>query len=187
MSDAVRMKAVFDPRVKIYWYFQGLFAHFMLIFTGLGFLTFPAWAVFGLVIVHKRFEALSAELTDRAVHMKSGVLFKVEKTIPLEKIQDLSLRTGPLLNAFGLASVQIETAGASAQGMSDMALPGLSNATEFRNAVLEARDRQSGGPALVDRGADENLQVLREIRDSLRRIEAALGGAQAARLDPERR
>ncbi len=174
MNDTVRLKAVFDPKVKIYWYFQGLIAHFMLCFTGLGFFTLPLWAVFGIFVVSKRYDTLSAELTDRAIHMKSGYIFRVEKTIPLEKIQDLSLRTGPLLTAFGLASVQVETAGGSAQQGSDMGLPGLSNATEFRNAVLELRDRQSGAPAIADRSSDSSVELLREIRDSLARIEQGL-------------
>lgn len=174
MNDVVRLKAVFDPKVKVYWYFQGLIAHFMLLFTGVGFFTLPLWMIFGLIAVSKRYDTLSAELTDRAVHMKSGWLFRVEKTIPLEKIQDLSLRTGPLLTAFGLASVQIETAGGSAQQGSDMGLPGLSNAEEFRNAVLELRDRQMTGPAIVDRATDPSLELLREIRDSLARIERGL-------------
>lgn len=169
----VLQTAQFDPRLKLYWYLQGLWLHFVLIFTGLGLLTFPLWVVFGMVVAGRRYDALQATLHERSIHLKSGVLFRVEKTIPLEKIQDLSLRSGPLLNAFGLSSVQVETAGGGGQH-ADMSLPGLMNAEDFRNAVLDQAETQaqrleSSAPA--DDGA---LAVLREIRDSLARIEARL-------------
>jgi membrane protein YdbS with pleckstrin-like domain len=172
MNEPVIATAVFDPKVKVYWYFQGLFAHFMLIFAVVGLFTLPVWAIFGLVIVGKRYDALSAQLTDRSVHLRSGVFFKVEMTIPLEKIQDLSLRTGPLLNTFGLASLQIDTAGGNAQHSADMMLPGLSNAEAFRNAVLAQRDRRTGVPDVDATGGDSTRAVLEEIRDSLLRLEA---------------
>ncbi len=176
MDEPVLKEAKFDPKVKIYWYFHGLILHFGLIFTGLGLLTFPIWLVFGFLIANKRYAALSAQLTDRSVHLKSGVLFRVEKTVPLEKIQDLSLRTGPLLSHFGLASIQIETAGSSAQQGADMNLPGLANAEEFRNAVLAQRDLRSGVPAAVqaDHVEDPSTALLTDIRDSLARIEELL-------------
>lgn len=172
MNEPVLATAVFDPKVKVYWYFQGLFAHFMLIFAVVGLVTLPLWAIFGLAIVGKRYEALSAQLTDRAVHLRSGVFFRVEMTVPLEKIQDLSLRTGPLLSAFGLASLQIDTAGGNAQHSADMMLPGLSNAEAFRNAVLAQRDRRTDRPGPAAEGADPTRLVLEEIRDSLLRLEA---------------
>ena len=177
MEEQVLMKADFDPKVKIYWYFQGLLIHFALIFTGLGVLTFPVWFLFGFLSVAKRYEHLSAQLTDRSIHLKSGYIFRVEKTIPLEKIQDLSLRTGPLLSAFGLASVHVETAGGSAQQGADMSLPGLANAEAFRNAVLEQRDKRSGhstAAPVPTPSTDETVAVLTDIRDSLSRIEELL-------------
>jgi membrane protein YdbS with pleckstrin-like domain len=183
VKETVLEKAVFDPKVKIYWYFHGLIVHFSLILAGVGLVTFPIWLVLGMFFVTKRFDALHAQLTDRSIHLKAGYIFRVEKTIPLEKIQDLSLRSGPLLNAFGLASVQVETAGSSAQQGADMVLPGLSNAEAFRNAVLEQRDIRSGAvpaaapaavPATLAAAADSSHELLTEIRDSLHRIEKLL-------------
>ncbi len=182
MKETVLKEAVFDPKVKIYWYFHGLILHFTLILAGVGLVTFPLWLVLGMFFVGKRYDALHAQLTDRSIHLKAGYVFRVEKTIPLEKIQDLSLRSGPLLNTFGLASVQVETAGSSAQQGADMVLPGLSNAEEFRNAVLEQRDIRSGAvpapaaaaPAAPVAVADSSQALLVEIRDSLVRIEKLL-------------
>lgn len=180
MSDTVLLKAKFDPKVKLYWYFQGLWMHFILIFTGIGFFTFPLWAVFGLLVVSKRYDAMSAEMTERSVHLRMGVLTKVEKTVPLDKIQDLSLRTGPILNMFGLASLQVETAGSAAPG-ADMVLPGLSNAKEFRDGVLERRDMLTENPkGQISAPAETLTPVMEEIRDTLQRIEALLAAQNQA-------
>lgn len=176
MSDVLAV-ATFDPKVKVYWYVQGLLVHAGLIVAVIGLVSFPFWLVFGWAWCGKRLEATSAELTARAVHLKQGVLFRVEKTIPLEKIQDLSLRTGPLLDAFGLASLQIETAGGGPQtGNADMTLPGLSNATAFRDAVLAQRDRETDRPAAPAeaQGPDQAVVLLTEIRDTLKRLEDRL-------------
>ncbi|MBT3220869.1 MAG: PH domain-containing protein [Proteobacteria bacterium] len=174
MEETILNKAEFDPKIKLYWYINGIFVHFFLIFAGIGLVTLPIWIVVGLFLVSKRYQCLSAHLTDRSIHLKSGWLFRLEKTIPLEKIQDLSLRTGPLLNAFGLASVQVETAGGGAQQGADMSLPGLRNADEFRNAVLSQRDQRSGVPTTAPAASDDSLAVLSDIRDSLNRIEELL-------------
>ena len=76
----------------------------------IGLATFPIWLLVGWFVASKRYEHLSATLTETSIHLKKGYIMKVEKTIPLEKIQDLGMRTGPLLDMFGLASIQIETA-----------------------------------------------------------------------------
>lgn len=180
--------AQFDPKVKVYWYVQGLVAHAALVFAVIGVFTLPIWIVTGWFISGKRYEAITAELTPKAIHLKQGIWFRVEKTIPLEKIQDLSLSTGPLLDAFGLASLQIETAGGAApNGGSDMMLPGLSNATEFRNAVLAQRDRVADRePAQIaaPSEADATVVLLTDIRDTLKRLEARLDKAETQASTP---
>jgi len=179
MDERVLIEAKFDPKVKVYWYLQGMLVHASLVLAIVGIFTLPLWIVFGMLVVSRRYDAMEAHLSERSIHLQMGVLNRVEKTIPLEKIQDLSLRTGPLLNAFGLASVQVETAGGSAQQGADMALPGLANAQEFRDAVLSQRDKRADGPP---RGGadttDSAVALLTEIRDSLARIEAGLAAAR---------
>ena len=176
MNDEVLARAVFDPKVKVYWYTQGLLLHGVLVLAAIGLVTFPLWVVLGWPFVTRQLENIHATLHPKHVHLRSGVFYRSEKTIPLEKITDLSMHTGPLLSAFGLASVQVETAGAN-QGLAQMMLAGLSNAAEFRDAVLAQRD-------LVAAGADASpgattLGVLLEIRDSLVRIEERLGARDA--------
>lgn len=179
-QDDVLLTAQFDPKVRIYWYVQEAFVHFMLIFGFVGLFTFPLWMVLGPLVVQRRYANLSCVLTSDAIHLKSGGWVKVEKTVPLEQIQDLSLRSGPFLNAFGLASVKVETAGNSGPNQADMTLPGLVDAREFRNRVLEQRRtlRTGGAPAPVAAPASamdgQVLEVLADIRDTLKRLEARL-------------
>ncbi len=45
------------------------------------------------------------ELRQRSLNVKRGFCFRTEKTFPLEKIQDLTLREGPLLNYFGISQL----------------------------------------------------------------------------------
>ena len=175
-NETVLQEVVFDAKVKVYWYFQGIWLHTLLIFAMVGCFTLPLWILGGWWLVARRYETMSATLTDTSIHLCHGYINRVEKTIPLEKIQDLGMRTGPLLNMFGLASIQIETAGGAAQG-SDMTLAGVVEPTMFRNAVLQQRERVSGrGGKVAD--DDPTLLVLREIRDSLARIETHLARDQ---------
>lgn len=174
MNDEILLKADFDPKVKIYWYCQGLFLQFGLIIAVVGLVTFPLWLLFGWFVVSRQFANIEAVLLPSAVHVKRGAFFRSEKTIPLEKIVDLSLHTGPLLQAFGLASVQIETAGGSAQTGADLVLPGLRNATEFRDAVLEQRLKHVKGEVPAHTTGPSSIELLTEIRDSLARIEEGM-------------
>lgn len=111
---------------------------------------------------------------------KGRILFQIEHTIPLDNIQDLSFKEGPLLRYFELSILKIETAGQSGQGGSDMALYGIQNGDEFRSRVLAQRDRLTERPS--DRSAPEDSvatgrsdrveELLIEIRDAIRELDA---------------
>ncbi len=174
----VILEAKFDPKVKLYWYLQGVALHLGLTFALIGFITLPMWVLCGWWVVSKQLETMSASLTNNSIHLRKGVINQVEKTIPLEKIQDLGMRTGPLLNMFGLASISIETAGGSQQGP-DMVLAGIIEPETFRNRVLAQRELVASGGSTSSAHADSTIEVLTEIKDSLQRIEgllAAKGG-----------
>jgi putative membrane protein len=98
------------------------------------------------------FDRLECQITDRALRFRKGILFQVEKTVPLENIQDVTFIEGPLLKKFHLATLKFETAGHSAGQAHDMQLTGIIDAHEFRNRILERRDAlrhgaQNGGHA----------------------------------------
>lgn len=85
------------------------------------------------------FEKLSCELTDKNLRFRKGILFQIEKTIPLENIQDMTFVEGPLLRAFNLTVIKVETAGQTQHQGNEMSLIGIYNADLFREALLERR------------------------------------------------
>lgn len=101
------------------------------------------------------FDKLECELTDRTVRFRKGILFQVERTIPLENIQDVTFIEGPLLRQFHLATLKFETAGQSVGQAHDMSLVGIIDAHQFRDRILSARDelRQRHSPAAAPRVA----------------------------------
>ena len=59
------------------------------------------------------FDRLECELGETALRFRKGILVQVEKTIPLENIQDVTFIEGPLLRRFNLSVLRFETAGQS--------------------------------------------------------------------------
>ena len=86
------------------------------------------------------FEKLECHLDEKALRYRKGILVQVEKTIPLENIQDVTFIEGPVLRQFHLSTLKFETAGHSAGQANDMHLTGIIDAHEFRNRILEARE-----------------------------------------------
>lgn len=150
------------------------------------------WIPLGGIWARRFVERLTCRLTAETVEIAKGVLFRHEATIPLDRIQDISLREGPLQRYLGISSLRFETAGgAGAAQAGRLDIPGIRDAREFRAAVLAQRNRLnrvrgdalnatlgeadhfSGAVPLASGApADErHLEVLLEIRDTLRRLE----------------
>ncbi|MEO1523970.1 MAG: PH domain-containing protein [Planctomycetota bacterium] len=169
-------KAEFNPKVCTYWLLSGAVAF---VFTVVGIPLLLIWFPVGLLITKKYLSSMECVLTEKALKVKKGVLVKVEKTIPLEKITDMGMIQGPIMRAFDLHTLSIETAGQSGIGAL-VSLTGVVDAPAFREAVLSQRDAVSSSPAptassgeVSDNPSDTN-QLLTEIRDTMRRIESLL-------------
>lgn len=116
------------------------------------------------------FDKLECELSDTSLRFRKGILFQVEKTIPLENIQDVTFVEGPLLKMFNLSILKFETAGQSAGQAHDMRLIGLINAHEFRHHILMNREKLKhahNANASTSQNADENTVLLRAILERL--------------------
>jgi putative membrane protein len=177
-NETVLLEARFDTKLPKYWMISTLIG---LTFTVVGIPLIPFALIFGYAFFQKRYDALQCQLTERTLHIKRGVIFRSEKNIPLDKIQDIGMTEGPLLRKLGLASLAVETAGQSAtQGMADASLVGVVDAPAFRDAILDQRDRVSAtGTVAVAEAAEASSAtsshaVLVEISESLKRIESLL-------------
>ncbi|MEX2601683.1 MAG: PH domain-containing protein [Balneolaceae bacterium] len=170
------LKAEFDPRLKNYIL---IITTCTLILTVIGIVLIPFWLIFGRRYLNRYFDALHCELTKRSLQFKKGIFFTTERTIPLDKIQDLTFKEGPVLRYFGLSTLKVETAGQSAQSNSDLSLTGIVQANEFRTRVLQERDRVTEnrpGESETESGSNpEMILLLREIRDKLHSIDTRLG------------
>lgn len=122
------------------------------------------------------FEKLHCEISDIEIRFRKGILFQIEKTIPLENIQDVTFIEGPLLKQFHLSILKFETAGQSAHQANDMQFVGIIDAHDFRQLILQrrqaVRNRMQPHKAAVsnDAGSDAQLAALRGIQAQLETI-----------------
>ena len=117
---------------------------------------------------------LCCQLSDTNLEFKKGILFKVEKTIPLENIQDLTFNENPLSRYLGLNILKIETAGQSNPSGSDMTLIGILKSGDFKQKVLQQREllKSESKPISAASSSENNriVKVLTEIKDILTEI-----------------
>ena len=128
----------------------------------------------GQYISRRFYENLKCNLTVRHLEFKKGVLFKVEKTIPLENIQDLTFIENPLLKLFDLRILKIETAGQSNPQGSDMKLIGIINSLDFKEKVLHQREllktENRVDNSMSETNNKELVDLLKDIKDILNDI-----------------
>ncbi|MEM7144589.1 MAG: PH domain-containing protein [Verrucomicrobiota bacterium] len=185
-NDRVIREAEFNANACWYWLIQGTIIFAVMIVT---IPLLPVWLLFGYFFTKRYLDSHSCVLTERSVKIHKGLLNRIEKTVPLDKITDVALMQGPIMRGFGLHSLSIETAGSTGTG-AFLRVVGIVGAREFRDAVLKQKEillAQTSGGAVVGSGmaavtpvaggggaeleSGEVVGLLREIRDSLKRLE----------------
>tara|TARA_B100000929_G_scaffold126421_1_gene100238 strand:+ start:334 stop:861 length:528 start_codon:yes stop_codon:yes gene_type:complete len=165
-ADSGHMFSVeFDRKVIVYWWLAAMFGMAVSI---IGIPLAILWLLLGWIVHKKQFENLSCELTDRSINLRMGWLFKKQQNIPLDKLTDVSIHEGPILNFFGVVRMQFETAGAQ-----PFMLTGVKDGPGFRDLVLKQRDSLSTLSGMSGQTSQSN-DVLVEIRDILQQINANL-------------
>lgn len=169
MSEPVLKQATFDSKLRLYLYLSSVG---VLLISFIGIAILPVWLFLGWWWAGRYFDSIRCELTERRLRIHRGVLFRKDKTIMLDKIQDMSLHHGPFQRWLGITSLQIETAGSSGgQGQADAKLVGIRDVHTFQEAVIAQRDLLAEGrPAEVSVTA-----LLTDIRDTLQRVEQRVG------------
>ena len=163
------MAVEFDRKIIVYWW---MMANLGLLVTVVGIIAMIVWIPFGWIVHKKQFEHMSGALTDRSINMRMGWLFKKQQNIPLDKLTDVSIHEGPILNAFGVVRMQFETAGAA-----PFILTGVKNSDQFRDLVLQQRDSLVSTPQ-QSAPSDDSNDVLVEIRDILQQINANISNEE---------
>lgn len=179
-SDTVLFKAEFNKLVKPY---MMLYVASIMLATVFGIVLIPFWFLgIGQWWAQHYYDKLECELTETVIRFKKGILVQVEKTIPLENIQDVTFVEGPLLRYFHLCILKFETAGQSAGQAHDMQLIGIVNAQELRSLILRQREKRimaKNAPSAAT-SPNDNAELLREIRDILTEIKAELKKPQVS-------
>jgi membrane protein YdbS with pleckstrin-like domain len=172
-SNPVLFKAEFNKLVKPY---MMLFVASIMLATIVGIVLLPFWFLgVGQWWAQHYYDKLECELTEKSIRFKKGILVQVEKTIPLENIQDVTFVEGPLLKYFHLCILKFETAGQSAGQAHDMQLIGIINAQDLRNLILSQREKRTLAKNVsTTSSTNENAEVLKEIKDILADIKAIL-------------
>jgi putative membrane protein len=136
-----------------------------------------------MVITGRFLESMECTLTDRSLKFKKGLLNRTERTVPLDKITDVGLVQGPIMRAFDLEAISVETAGQSTVGAT-IQITGIEGTREFRDAILTQKDKLTGhdeqeqaaitqAPAAsIDSG--DLKPILTDMAATLKRIEILL-------------
>jgi putative membrane protein len=118
-------------------------------------------------------------LTNKNLQFSKGFIVNIEKTIPLENIQDLSFIGGPILRYFGLTLIKVETAGGGGSHHSNniMSMLGLNNAEGFKVEILNQREKVINSKYnrnTVNQTSNNDKQLLLDIKQELIAIKEIL-------------
>ena len=170
VSEPPSIRASFNPLIRPY---LVITIGFTMIVTIIGIPVAVVWFLgLGNWWARHYFDRLDCELTAKSIRFRKGILVQVEKTIPLENIQDVTFIEGPILKHFNLSTLKFETAGSSHNAAANMELTGIIDAQEFRNKILAARDhlKQTSGSPASTATQDSTLAVLQRIETKLEEI-----------------
>lgn len=138
-------------------------------------------------------------VTDRSLRVREGAWIVREMTITHANVQNLRVVQGPIERIFGIAALEVDTAGGGAtSGQSrhrmgsghTVRLAGIENAAAIRDRILAHLRSRGGGTGLGDvddegerhpppavaapaGGPSSLVEVLREVRDAARELRAA--------------
>ncbi len=171
-NEQILIKAEFNPIVKTYII---LYVFGFLVITIIGIPLAIIWLCgVGQWYSQHYYDKLYCVLTEKHLRFRMGILFTIDKTIPLENIQDLTFYEGPVLKHYNLAMLKVETAGQADKSGNHMKLVGVVDAHIFRSTVLEQRELVKKGMTGNNPASNEQTELLKKIASTLERIEANL-------------
>lgn len=175
-EELILNTATFNPKVKTYIFFIVLF---YLITSIIGWIVVPFWILgLGQWLSGKFFKTLSCQLGTKNLRFSKGLILHIEKTIPLENIQDLSFIGGPILRYFGLTLIKVETAGGGGGHHNNnmMSMLGIENAESFKAQILAQREKviHEKYSFTGKSGATSDTELLTDIKNELIQIKNIL-------------
>jgi putative membrane protein len=172
-NNEIIREATFNPKVKAYIFLVVLF---YLLVSFIGWIFIPFWLLgLGQYLSGKYFNTLKCTLTHKQLKFSKGLILHIEKTIPLENIQDLSFIGGPVLRYFGLTLIRVETAGGGgSHQINMMSIPGINDAENFKSMILNQREKvikeKNQGYSVTTTVNTDSDKILLDIKNELTEI-----------------
>lgn len=153
------MERQLDPGIRLVWLVSSLLLALLpvggaVVAAALG---APTWLTLTLVLLalvslvaavvgpFARYRRWSYQLTEHDLHVKRGAVNRIERRIPLTRVQYVDIQQGPVERWLGLRTLVVYTAGA---GLRAVAVPGLPAAdAEWLRSELLAWETESTEPA----------------------------------------
>ena len=142
------------------------------------------WVLIALALIPPYYRTIQYEMTDESVIVRRGLITQAEDVVPYRMITNIAVRRGPLDRLFGLGTLNVHTAGHSAQEAGPEAkLVGLRDYRAVQQALLEAVKRAGSlpqvapshplaaeAPSAIRQQMEAILQELRGLRADLRQM-----------------
>lgn len=184
LQTDVIAEAELDESVIRYWHCLG---YFVLLQYLIGLAFCPFWWWFGRARMKRYHGSVTILLTKRSLYVEEGgicchCVAKKQKTIPLRRIEEVTISQDWLQRCYGVRQLQVETAeqNQSCWGpKKSLVLSGIVDVDEFRRKILEqCHQKAEDGAGRSDRFGIQTsnntgivnsptLEILSEIRDTL--------------------
>lgn len=133
------------------------------------------------VAIHLKYDTMWYVMTDRSLRLRRGIWVILEHTITFENVQNVYVIRGPIQQLFQIATIVVETAGATTGGGENVhavgnkaIMQGIANPKEIRDLIMErVRETRSAGLGDEQRSVSKSLwaaphvKLLREIHDEV--------------------
>ena len=181
IDDPAVLRASFNPLIRPYLVlYVALIMVATIVFTPL---LVPWLLGVGQWWARHYFNLLECELGPTRLRFRKGIFLQVERTVPLENIQDVTFIEGPLLRHFNLSILKFETAGQGHGQANAMSLVGIIDAARYRAEILARREAlkrelQGAGTGGTRADSDAVLVELKGVRARLDEIAALMRSRQ---------
>lgn len=118
-------------------------------------------AALGFLLTLVRFFTLRFGVVGDRVVIRSGIVFRQNRTIPVDRVQNLHLKSGLLHRFFHVVEVVVETAG-TGEAEASLSVISEARAASFRSEILGGRREPTSEPA-TEHGDLVRRSTLREL------------------------
>jgi membrane protein YdbS with pleckstrin-like domain len=124
------------------------------------------------------YDSMWYELHDDEMRWKRGVIFRRTGIVPYNRITNIDIRQGPVMRAFDISTLSIQTAGYSGKAQAEIRIEAIVHAEELRELIRTMVRVSSGGDGTGTGGAVPARVIapadLQQVLDEMRAIRALL-------------